>query len=87
MIRILIHGEKADQLLSRYETVRRAAWVNYTDKASTDFKLRLHSADPEIVAAREGFFDALNKDPGIHLKTATMMNEQVEDMFEIPNGI
>ncbi|KAM5359706.1 hypothetical protein ACJZ2D_014275 [Fusarium nematophilum] len=87
LIRILIHCEEPDALLGRYESVRRAAWVNYTNKASIDFKLRLHSTNPEVVAAREGFFNALNNDPDIHLKTATMMNEQVEDMFEVPDGV
>lgn len=87
MIRIIRHGEKPDELFSRYESVRRAAWVNYTNKASTDLKLRLHSTDPQIVADRQAFFDALNNDPAIHLKLATMMNEQVEDMFEAPNGV
>ncbi|KAH8648251.1 hypothetical protein BGZ61DRAFT_277811, partial [Ilyonectria robusta] len=60
LIRIIRHGEKPDELFSRYESVRRAAWVNYTNKASTDLKLRLHSTDPQIVADRQAFFDALN---------------------------
>ncbi|KAH7161029.1 hypothetical protein EDB81DRAFT_642266 [Dactylonectria macrodidyma] len=87
--RVVLAGDAAhpDALLSRYESVRRAAWVNYTNKASTDLKLRLHSADPQIVADRQAFFDALNNDPAIHLKMATMMNEQVEDMFEVPKGV
>lgn len=83
LLRVLVHGEEADPLLESYAKVRRAAWINYTNKASIDFKLRLHSNDPEIVARREGFMDALNNDPDIHVKTASMMNEAVEDMFEV----
>lgn len=82
LIRILINHEEADPLLERYAQVRRLAWINYTNTASIEFKLRLHSTQSEIEARRDSFFDALNNDPSIHIKMATMMNEAVEDMFE-----
>lgn len=40
--------------------------------------------DPAINTQREGFFNALNNDPEIHQKMANMMNEVMEDEFEIP---
>jgi hypothetical protein len=84
LLRIIVHGEEADILLDKYAKVRRTAWVNYTNKASINFKLRLHSTDPEIVAQRDEFMHALNSDPGIHLKMASIMNDAIEDMFEVP---
>ena len=84
LIRALVNGEEADPLLSRYAEVRRAAWLNYTNKASTDFKLRLHSTKPEYVASREAYMHALNTDPDVHAKAASAMNETIEDMFESP---
>ncbi|KAI0121261.1 hypothetical protein BJ170DRAFT_661063 [Xylariales sp. AK1849] len=83
LLRILLGNEPADPLLDRYAEVRRNAWINYTNKASIDCKLRLHSRDPEINAQREGFMDALNHDPDIHLKMATIMDNEVVDMFEV----
>lgn len=49
-----------------------------------DFKLRLHSDAPEVVAGRDAFMHALNTDPDVHTKTASSMNEAIEDMFEFP---
>lgn len=91
MIRVLTHKEDAEPLLERYAKVRRAAWVDFTNKGSIDFKLRLHGTDKETVARREGFMHALNNDPDIHLKMASMMNNAIEDMFEpdkaVTNGV
>ncbi|KAF4456816.1 FAD NAD(P)-binding domain-containing [Fusarium albosuccineum] len=83
LLRILVHGEEADPLLSRYAEVRRAAWLNYTNKASIDFKLRLHSGHPEVVAQRDIYLHALKTDPDVHTKAASSMNETIEDMFEV----
>jgi hypothetical protein len=69
--------------LERYAQVRRSAWLEFTNKGSIDFKLRLHSNDPEIASKRDAFMSALNNDPEIHLKMASMMNNTVEDMFEL----
>lgn len=49
-----------------------------------DFKLRLHSDDPEVIAKRDAFMHALNTDPDMHTKAASAMNENIEDMFEVP---
>ncbi|KAK5227432.1 hypothetical protein LTR99_005556 [Exophiala xenobiotica] len=83
-LRIYNHNEPADALLEKYAKVRRDAWINYTNPQSIDFKLRVHSFHPEVQAARDGFFDALNTDPSMHLKMATMMNEVIEDEFALP---
>ncbi|CAK7227286.1 hypothetical protein SEUCBS140593_006526 [Sporothrix eucalyptigena] len=82
LLRILKHGEEADSLLSRYAEVRRDSWLNFTNQASIDFKLRLHSDIPEIVARRDAYMHALNTDPDIHMKAASAMNAAIEDMFE-----
>ena len=87
LLRILIHGEEADPLLSRYAEVRRAAWLNFTNKAAIDFKLRLHSNAPEIVAERDAFMHALNTDPDVHKKAASSMDEAIKDMFELPASL
>ncbi|KAF4784581.1 hypothetical protein HER10_EVM0009933 [Colletotrichum scovillei] len=84
LLRILILEEEAGPLLSRYGEVRKATWQEFTNKASTDFKLRLHSDDPEVVAEREAFIYALNNDPDVHKKAASSMNENIQDMFEGP---
>ncbi|EXJ93193.1 hypothetical protein A1O3_01750 [Capronia epimyces CBS 606.96] len=75
--------ESPDALLDRYARVRRDAWINFTNPQSIDFKLRLHSSDPDVERARAVFFHALNTDPEIHLKMASMMNEVVDDEFEL----
>lgn len=82
--RIYKHKESADHLLQRYAEVRKEAWVKYTNPGSIDFKLRVHSEYPDAVASRKGFFDALNNDPDIHMKMATMMNEVIQDEFSLP---
>ncbi|TKX21882.1 FAD-binding domain-containing protein 33 [Elsinoe australis] len=82
--RIYKYKEPADRLLERYAEVRKEAWVKYTNPGSIDFKLRVHSEHPDAVASRKGFFDALNNDPDIHMKMATMMNEVIQDEFSSP---
>ena len=47
-----------------------------------DFKLRLHSDIPEVVARRDAYMHALNTDPDIHMKAASAMNAAIDDMFE-----
>ena len=86
-IRIYKHGEPADTLLERYARVRRDTWVNFTNAQSIDFKLRVHSFHPEVEAARSAFFHALNTDPSMTLKMASMMNEITEDEFALPESI
>ncbi|KAK9415457.1 hypothetical protein SUNI508_10481 [Seiridium unicorne] len=83
LLRIVLGKEEADPLLDRYAEVRRNAWINYTNKASIDFKLRVHGTDPESIAQRDAFMEALNTDPSINMKMATAMNSQTEDMFEV----
>lgn len=82
-IRIFNHKEEANQLLERYARLRRDAWINFTNPQSIEFKLRVHSFKPEAERARLDFFDALNNDPSINLKIATMMNQVVEDDFAL----
>ena len=72
-------------MLESYAKVRRDAWINYTNPQSMDFKLRVHSFHPDVEAARNGFFHALNTDPSISMKMATMMNEVSEDDFALPD--
>ncbi|KAF4555598.1 FAD-binding domain-containing protein 29 [Elsinoe fawcettii] len=83
-IKIYKYNEPAQHLLERYAEVRKEAWVKYTNPGSIDFKLRVHSTHPDAVASREKFFDALNNDPDIHVKMATMMNEVIQDEFSLP---
>ena len=64
--------------------MRRDAWTNYTNPQSIDFKLRVHSFAPDVEEARNQFFNALNTDPGMSQKVATMMNEVIEDEFALP---
>ncbi|KAG8627709.1 hypothetical protein KVT40_003582 [Elsinoe batatas] len=82
--RIVLCGDAAHHLLERYAEVRKEAWVKYTNPGSIEFKLRVHSTYPDAVASREKFFGALNNDPDIHLKMATMMNEVIQDEFSLP---
>ncbi|KAF2226884.1 hypothetical protein BDZ85DRAFT_230643 [Elsinoe ampelina] len=82
--RIVLCGDAAHHLLERYAEVRKEAWVKYTNPGSIDFKMRVHSTHPDAVASREKFFGALNNDPDIHLKMATMMNEVIQDEFSLP---
>ena len=58
--------------------------MKFTNPQSIDFKLRLHSLHPDVEATRSGFFDALNNDPSVNMKIASMMNEVVEDEFASP---
>ncbi|PNS18824.1 hypothetical protein CAC42_5363 [Sphaceloma murrayae] len=83
-IKIYKYKQPADEILERYAQVRRDAWINFTNPGSIDFKLRVHSNHPDVAASREKFFDALNNDPDIHLKMATMMNEVIQDEFSLP---
>ncbi|EXJ67585.1 uncharacterized protein A1O5_09598 [Cladophialophora psammophila CBS 110553] len=84
LIRIFQHNEPADPLLERYAQVRRDTWIKFTNAQSIDFKLRVHSFHPDVEAARNGLFYALNTDPSMHLKMATMMNEITKDEFALP---
>lgn len=83
LIRIFQQGE-ADSILDRYATVRREAWIKYSNPQSIEFKRRIHVFDPETVQERDAFFHVLNTDPEVHLKTARMMNAVMVDDFEIP---
>lgn len=66
----------------RYAEVRRAAWLNFTNPESIDFKLRLHSMHPDIVSKRETYMNMLNNDPDIHVKAASAMNNAIDNLFE-----
>ncbi|OQV05083.1 FAD binding domain-containing protein [Cladophialophora immunda] len=83
-IRIFQNHEQADPLLERYARVRRDTWIRFTNVQSIDFKLRVHSFHPDVEAARNGLFNALNNDPSMHLKMAMVMNETTEDEFVLP---
>lgn len=63
--------------------MRRDAWKEFTNPQSIDFKLRCHSFHPDVVKRRDGFFNALNNDPAINMKMASMMNEVMQDEFEV----
>jgi 2-polyprenyl-6-methoxyphenol hydroxylase-like FAD-dependent oxidoreductase len=79
LIRVIVKGE-SDNLLTKYATVRRKAWVEVTNPESTAFKYRVSSMKPEHVEERKHFFDALNNDPNIHKFIANSMNEVLEEL-------
>lgn len=73
------HASSWPKLLDRYSTLRRNDFVNRVQKFSLEGKLRLHSTDPKVAAAREDFFNMLNKNPGFGDFVASTMVEKVPD--------
>ncbi|ERF73027.1 hypothetical protein EPUS_07121 [Endocarpon pusillum Z07020] len=73
------HASSWPRLLDKYSTLRRNDFVNQVQKLCLDGKLRLHSTDPKVVAAREDFFNMLNKNPGFGDFVAGTMVEKLPD--------
>lgn len=61
--------------------------MNFTNKWSMEFKLRLHSNVSKVVAERDAFINALNTDPDVHTKAASSIDDAIEDMFELHTTI
>lgn len=76
-----VSANSANALLERYARTRREAFLKFTNPASIDFKLRLHSFDDQTVEARERFFQSLNSDPKFVEGLARQMNEFVEEIW------
>ncbi|KFZ05134.1 hypothetical protein V501_08654 [Pseudogymnoascus sp. VKM F-4519 (FW-2642)] len=83
MIRILTKNEPDPAaLLERYSTVRKKAFVEYTNTASIENKLRLHCQDDEFKAKRAAFIKNITDDPEATINMAKAMNEVMDDDFE-----
>lgn len=83
MIRILTKNEPDPAaLLERYSTVRKKAFVEYTNTASIENKLRLHCQDDEFKTKRATFIKNITDDPEATVNMAKAMNEVMDDDFE-----
>lgn len=86
MIRILTKNEPSPAaLLESYSTVRRKAFIDYTNTASIENKLRLHCQDEEFKNKRATFLKSINEDPEATLNMAKAMNQVMDDDFEVWN--
>ena len=74
-------------LLARYAEVRRHDFVHRVQKQTVEGKLRIHSTDPKVVAARDDFFNMLNKNPGFGRFVASTMTEVLPDDLTSPSPV
>ena len=62
--------------------MRRQDFVTRVQKRAIEGKLRIHSANKQIVKERDDFYNMLNKNPGFGMFVATSMLEILPDNLE-----
>lgn len=62
--------------------MRREDFVMRAQKRAIEGKLRIHSANKQIVKERDDFYNMLNKNPGFGMFVATTMLETLPDDLE-----
>lgn len=62
--------------------MRREDFVTQAQKRAIEGKLRIHSANKQIVTERDDFYNMLNKNPGFGMFVATAMLETLPDDLE-----
>lgn len=70
------------QKLDKYGSMRREDFVTRVQKRAIEGKLRIHSANKQIVTERDDFYNMLNKNPGFGMFVATSMLETLPDNLE-----